>query len=144
MLYSEWSTVNATDIAEENRKSVLYKLRTTINGQGVVNAVVKSLGAHLNTASTVATNVPSNATNPGEPLEFLQSDRDVQWVMEVICYGLSLPIQTTEQHEAVRDCVSIYCEWMMSMVPSKSRGRCIPFPIRDDPNRYFRLMIQHL
>lgn len=140
-LYMEWCTINATEIAESNRKSVLYKLRSTINGQGVVNSVVKSLSS-LTGGSAKGNG--DGISGPDVPLDCLQSDRDVQWIMEVICYGLSLPIMTTEQHEGVRDCVNIYCEWMCVMGPSKSKEKLIPFPIRDDPNRYFRLIMHHL
>lgn len=140
-LYMEWCTINATEIAESNRKSVLYKLRSTINGQGVVNSVVKSLSSL--TGGSVKGN-GDGISGPEVPLDCLQSDRDVQWIMEVICYGLSLPIMTTEQHEGVRDCVNIYCEWMCVMSPLKAKEKLIPFPIRDDPNRYFRLIMHHL
>lgn len=165
-LYAEWSTINATELCESNSKSVLYKLRTAINGQGVVDAVVRSLVVGLNvgaglsspvidsdpsplitstsTSSTTATAANQQHTQQPQSLDYLQSDRDVQWVMEVICYGLSLPIFTSEQHEGVRDCVKIYCEWMYCVLPSKSREKLIPTPIRDDPNVYFRLMMHHL
>lgn len=149
LLYAEWATINATEICELNRKSVLYKLRTAINGQGVVDSVVKSLVLSFNSPSAVVNNEnvrsgAGEAAHQQHQPEYLQTDRDVQWVMEVICYGLSLGITTPEQHEGVRDCVKIYCEWMSAVVPSKSTDRLIPFPITDDPNRYFRLMIQHL
>lgn len=148
----EWCSINVTEIAESNRKSVLYKLRSTINGQGVVNSVVKSLssltggsgkeGSGRNGSGKDGPGKDGSGSSGAE--DCLQSDRDVQWIMEVICYGLSLPILTTEQHEGVRDCVNIYCEWMCVMSPSKAKEKSIPFPIRDDPNRYFRLIIHHL
>ena len=158
LLYSEWKTINVKDICELNSKSVLYKLRNNINGQGVVDSVVKSFVVGFNTTGTPQpmqeqqqqlsnrasqTFLQQQSYHPS--FEYLQTDRDVQWVMEVICYGLSLPITTSDQHEGVRDCVKIYCEWMFAVLPaSKTTDKLIPFPIRDDANRYFRLMIQHL
>lgn len=150
LLYSEWSTINATELCEVNSKSVLYKLRNNINGQGVVDSVVKSLVACFNSHQGISANTSSHDAirvvhHQHPSFEYLQTDRDVQWVMEVICYGLSLPITSSEQHEGVRDCVRIYCEWMFAVLPPKSSAdKLIPFPIRDDANRYFRLMIQHL
>ncbi|KAL1421624.1 hypothetical protein MTO96_004013 [Rhipicephalus appendiculatus] len=47
----------------------------------------------------------------------LVSDIEVNWCMEVICFGLRLPLA---EHEAIRDCV------------------------HDDANQYFRRMLRHL
>lgn len=156
-LMSDSAVINATEICEANSKSVLYKLRSAINGQGVVDAVVKSLVTGLNVLNTnrldgniITSEVPVDPTtgtslHQTRSFEYLENDGDVQWVMEVICYGLSLPISTTEQHEGVRDCVKIYCEWMFAVLPlPKTRDKIIPVPVRNDPNRYFRLIIHHL
>ncbi|KAI1295337.1 Ral GTPase-activating protein subunit beta [Halotydeus destructor] len=146
VMFSGISTINATEIAEQGRLSVLNKLGKSVNGQGVVNGVVKSFvqSISFNANSTVNSANESVSNGTVEPAEKLDSDQDVQWVMEVICFGLSLPISTTEQHEAVRDCVHIYCEWMNAMVTSRVTGKSIPVPICQDPNRYFRKMLQHL
>ncbi|RWS11211.1 Ral GTPase-activating protein subunit beta-like protein [Dinothrombium tinctorium] len=150
-MYAEWATINVNKIVEENKWSILHKL-PHINGQSVVNAVVKPLAnSLLNSSNATPVNITSSSTNPSslhivdsDYTSYLRTDRDVQWVMEVICYGLSLQIFTTEQHEAVRDCVTIYCEWMYAIIPNKATTKLIPFPIRDDANVYFRRMIQHL
>lgn len=91
-----------------------------------------------NTSSNTITNDLNDYTY------YLKTDRDVHWVMEVICYGLSLPISTAEHYETVRDCVQIYCEWIYALIPDKSQSKLIPFPIREDPNHYFRRILQHL
>jgi hypothetical protein len=59
--------------------------------------------------------------------------------LKVICYGLSLPLS---EHDTIRDCVHVYCEWLSAMesVPKV----CVPKPICDDPNLYSRKIIQHL
>lgn len=63
----------------------------------------------------------------------------VQWCMEVICFGLSLPLA---EHEAIKDCVNIYCEWLTALLPHPKI--CVPQPILDDPNIYSRKIISHL
>lgn len=192
-MYSDWQVINVNQLFEENRWSVIHKL-PSINGQNVVNEVVKPLAVSLNNNNQIVTNFPpasvSSATNlnstlisnnnnqppsqqaddnesnkdefysqnsPSHPMivsssndhlndytYYLKTDRDVHWVMEVICYGLGLPISTTEHYETVRDCVQIYCEWMYALTPNKSQTKLIPYPIRDDPNHYFRRILQHL
>jgi hypothetical protein len=223
-MYNDWPSLNVAQLFEENRWSVVHKL-PSINGQGVVNEVVKPLALSL-----IANNVQANATNPhaslhtstdrdsaffagysgstsaghgpptsgpststllsanassatpltpfdsddlgardefganlgrdtslgssinmsavlSEPSDYtyyLKTDQDVQWVMEVICYGLSLPISSTEHYETVRDCVHIYCEWLFALAPDKSRRKLIPTPVRDDPTLYFKRMLNHL
>jgi len=150
-LYLQWAVIDVVRLFEENRWSVLHKL-PDINGQNIVNAVVKPLAINnLNKSSSVS-NISTTSDNSSNNdilnnsnnCSYLKTDRDVQWVMEVICYGLCLPINTTEQHEAVRDCVNIYCEWMHALVPSDAESKSIPLPILEDPNHYYRLIIQHL
>lgn len=201
-MYSDWQVINVNQLFEEHRWSVVHKL-PSINGQNVVNEVVKPLAVSLNNNNQIVTNFPStgqatassgnlNSTfisnhpqqsgHPGHAASslagdqasdsdtikedtfhhnlqnssntitndlndytfYLKTDRDVHWVMEVICYGLSLPISTAEHYETVRDCVQIYCEWIYALIPDKSQSKLIPFPIRDDPNHYFRRILQHL
>lgn len=175
-MYNEWPVINVNSIFEENRWSVLHKL-PYINGQNIVNAVVKPLAGNvikgsssnrdlgggisssLSAGSGIGVGVGGSSSSSGlasqlsitdppssdiETINYLKTDRDVQWVMEVICFGLSLPINTTEQHEAIRDCVHIYCEWMYALIPHESAIKIIPSPIMNDPNHYYRRIIQHL
>lgn len=51
LLYTEHTTINVIELCEANSKSVLYKLRNNINGQGVVDSVVKSLVVSFNSVS---------------------------------------------------------------------------------------------
>lgn len=63
----------------------------------------------------------------------------VQWCMEVICFGLSLPLS---EHDTIRDCVNIYCEWLTALHPTPKVS--VPKPICKDSNIYARKMIKHL
>ncbi|XP_065334606.1 ral GTPase-activating protein subunit beta isoform X7 [Cloeon dipterum] len=126
-MYSEWASLSPQIQNGSNENlSVLGKLPSTV-GKEVAISVVKNLVANLGLT-----------TQPAEPSS-LSSDKEVQWCMEVICYGLSLPLS---EHDTIRDCVHVYCEWLSAMesVPKIS----VPKPICDDPNLYARKIIQHL
>jgi hypothetical protein len=58
--------------------------------------------------------------------------------MDVICFGLSLPLT---DHEIIKDCVNLYCEWLSVTTSPKIS---VPKPIIDDPNIYTRKIIGHL
>ena len=65
-MYSDWQVINVNQLFEENRWSVIHKL-PSINGQNVVNEVVKPLAVSLNNNNQIVTNFPpasvSSATN---------------------------------------------------------------------------------
>ncbi|XP_059483480.1 ral GTPase-activating protein subunit beta isoform X11 [Neocloeon triangulifer] len=127
MMYSEWASLSSTiQNGSEENYSVLGKLPSAV-GKEVAISVVKNLVSNLGLTS-----------QPPEPSS-LSTDKEVQWCMEVICYGLSLPLS---EHDTIRDCVNVYCEWLSAMesVPKI----CVPKPICDDPNLYTRKIIQHL
>lgn len=45
------------------------------------------------------------------------------------------------EHETIKDCVNVYCEWLTALyqVPRIS----VPRPICEDPNLYARKVINH-
>lgn len=57
--------------------------------------------------------------------------------MEVLCYGLTLPLD----RDTVKLCVDIYTDWMMALVSQKSST---PPPISRDPNLYVQRILRHL
>ncbi|CAA9993032.1 unnamed protein product [Nesidiocoris tenuis] len=124
-MYSEWASL-ASLVRHEttDRESVLSKFPDA--GKDVAMAIVKELASNISLTQAPA---PSN----------LSTDRDVLWCMEVICYGLSLPLN---EHDAIRDCVHIYCDWLSVLHPVPNVS--VPRPIIDDPNLYARKMIGHL
>ncbi|XP_074039453.1 ral GTPase-activating protein subunit beta isoform X2 [Leptinotarsa decemlineata] len=124
-MYSEWTSLNLTSQQRGEDNSVLEKFGLPISKDitlGLVHQLASNLGI----------------THPPEPSP-LTTDKDVQWCMEVICFGLSLPLS---EHEAIKDCVNIYCEWLTSLLPNPKL--CVPQPILDDPNIYARKIIGHL
>lgn len=59
-------------------------------------------------------------------------------VLQVICFGMSLPLS---EHDTIRDCVHVYCEWLSALHPIPKI--CVPRPVCEDPNLYARKMICH-
>lgn len=57
--------------------------------------------------------------------------------MEVLCYGLTLPLD----RDTVRLCVDIYTDWLTALVSPRDS---IPPPISRYPNMYIQKILQHL
>ncbi|KAM9859251.1 ral GTPase-activating protein subunit beta [Aulostomus maculatus] len=91
-------------------------------GQDVAVAVVKPLGVSLGNSDTCSP---------------LLTDKQVKWTMEVLCYGLSLPLDC----DTVKHCVDVYTDWLMSLV---SQRDSIPPPIIREPNMYVQKILRHL
>lgn len=124
-MYSEWASLTSLiQNGNEESQSVLGKFPMAA-GKEVAMAVVKQLAANLGFAQTAE---PSPLT----------TDREVQWCMEVICFGMSLPLS---EHDTIRDCVHVYCEWLSALHPVPKI--CVPRPVCEDPNLYARKMICH-
>lgn len=126
-MYSEWaslSTTIAANSAEAQSSSVLNKFPASA-GKEVAVSVVKQLASNL------------GITQNAEPSHLVKDD-EVIWCMDVICFGLSLPLQ---EHETLKDCVNVYCEWLTALHPNPRIS--VPKPICDDPNMYCRRIINH-
>uniref|UniRef100_A0A8D8UV98 Ral GTPase-activating protein subunit beta n=2 Tax=Cacopsylla melanoneura TaxID=428564 RepID=A0A8D8UV98_9HEMI len=124
-MYSEWASLtNVIQNKSDDYSSVLNKLPIG-SGRDVTLAVVKQLASNL------------GISQPAEPSP-LVTDKEVQWCMEVLCHGLSLPLS---EHDTIRDCVNVYCEWLSALHPTPKI--CVPKPICDDPNVYARKIISH-
>jgi hypothetical protein len=51
---------------------------------------------------------------------------------------MSLPLS---EHDTIRDCVHVYCEWLSALHPVPKVT--VPRPVCEDPNLYARKMICH-
>ncbi|XP_070758296.1 ral GTPase-activating protein subunit beta-like [Enoplosus armatus] len=91
-------------------------------GRDVAVTVVKPLGAGLGNPDTRS---------------LLRTDRQVKWTMEVLCYGLTLPLDG----DTVKLCVDVYTDWLMVLV---SQRDSIPPPISREPNLYVQKILRHL
>ncbi|XP_030068303.1 ral GTPase-activating protein subunit beta isoform X3 [Microcaecilia unicolor] len=123
-MYSEWRSLHLMLQNEQGHTSVLHSYPESV-GRDVANAVVRPLGQALNT--------PSAAGNES----ILKSDKEVKWTMEVICYGLTLPLDG----ETVKYCVDVYTDWIMALVSPKDS---IPQPVIKEPNLYVQIILKHL
>ncbi|XP_071834992.1 ral GTPase-activating protein subunit beta-like isoform X2 [Apostichopus japonicus] len=128
-MYSEWASLQQPIEAGVESRSVLDCFPESVGREVAVN-VVRELAASLSPGS-----VSSHESAPLFP--GLETEKQVLWTMEVICYGLSLPLS---EHEALRHCVSVYCEWLAVLtIPHQS----LPSPLFRDPNLYAQKICQH-
>lgn len=89
-------------------------------GQDVTSAIIRSL-------------VQS------EKSDFFKNSRDLDWTMDVICYGLSMPMAEVEM---LKNCVFLYLGW--SSVMSENPRNGIPQQIVDNKEFYFTKILKHL
>ncbi|XP_023035314.1 ral GTPase-activating protein subunit beta isoform X5 [Drosophila willistoni] len=126
-MYSEWASLSAQITANSCGAqcfSVLNKFPASA-GREVVVSVVKQLSSNL------------GITQNAEP-SHLVKDEEVKWCMDVICFGLSLPLQ---ENETIKECVNVYCEWLTALLPNPKIN--VPKPICEDANLYARQIINH-
>lgn len=123
-MYSEWRSLHLVIQNDQGHTSVLHSYPESV-GREVANAVVRPLGQALGTSSVAGSE------------SLLKTDKEVKWTMEVICYGLTLPLDG----ETVKYCVDVYTDWIMALVLPKDS---IPLPVIKEPNLYIQSILKHL
>nr|XP_036224386.1 ral GTPase-activating protein subunit beta isoform X18 [Bactrocera oleae] len=126
-MYSEWVSLSSqisADSCAAQSCSVLNKFPASA-GREVTVSVVRQLASNL------------GITQNAEPSHLVR-DEEVNWCMDVICFGLSLPLQ---EHETIKDCVNVYCEWLTALHPQPRIS--VPKPISEDANMYCRKIVSH-
>ncbi|KAL1272258.1 hypothetical protein QQF64_028120 [Cirrhinus molitorella] len=121
VMYSEWRSLHLVVQSDQGHLSVLHTYPAGV-GRDVANAVVRPLGNSLG-------GVPSEC--------LLKTDKEVKWTMEVLCYGLTLPLDG----DTVKLCVDVYTDWIMALVSPRDS---IPQPIIKEPNLYVQTILKHL
>ncbi|XP_038075013.1 ral GTPase-activating protein subunit beta-like isoform X2 [Patiria miniata] len=130
-MYSWWASMQPEVESDGSNRSVLQSFPDNV-GREVVLSVVRQLANHL---SLTATSSRAGSQHLRSPLD---TEKEVLWTMEVICYGLTLSL--TEQ-EAVKSCVNVYCEWLSALTIPK---HTIPTPLLKDPNFFVQKILRHL
>ena len=117
-MYAEWVSQTESIQVVTSPTDVLNAFTPGVS-RTVVEAVVTFLEKTISSSSTL--------TTPGQ----------VQWTMQIIGYGLTLPIVTEEP--LVNNCVEIYRDWLSALYSPKP---CVPPPIILDPNFYAQLIFE--
>ncbi|XP_013870835.1 ral GTPase-activating protein subunit beta isoform X2 [Austrofundulus limnaeus] len=120
-MYSEWRSLQLVVQSDQGHLSVLHTYPPGV-GTEVANAVVKPLGV---------------AVSPVATENILKTDKEVKWTMEVLCYGLTLPLEG----DTVKLCVDVYTDWMMALVSPRDS---MPQPVVKEPNMYIQTILKHL
>ncbi|CAH1262037.1 RALGAPB [Branchiostoma lanceolatum] len=123
-MYSEWASLQSSVLSDAGSASVLHTFPEGV-GREVSCSVVRHLSHGLSHGG-------------GEDGQKLDSEQQVNWTMEVLCYGLTLPLS---DHETIRDCVNVYSDWLTVLTTPKTS---VPRPILEEPNKYAQRMFKHL
>lgn len=126
-MYSGWISDRETIENECGEESVLNNFPSNV-GRDVAAAIIKNL-------------MPQRS----EKKELFKSEKDLEWTMNVICYGLTMPLQENQQQhqvEIIKNCVYLYVDW--TSVMSKKPNAGIPSQIFLNKEFYFAKMLKHL
>lgn len=118
-MYSEWVSLRHTLQRDHSNRSVLCRFPSAV-GRDVAYTVVRTLGN-------------------SEIRESLKSAKELDWIMEVLCYGLTLQM-TESDGEIVKGCVNIYLDWLTALANPK---KGLPDPLLRSPEKYARDIFQH-
>lgn len=120
-MYSEWVSLSEDIKHDTSNRSVLSNYPSSV-GREVARSVIRSL--------------VENSSENGK--EKFSSPDDIDWVMQVICFGLGLPLS---EGETLKGCVSIYLDWLSSL--SSQPKQEVPKEILRKPNHYSQRILQH-
>ncbi|EDO46845.1 predicted protein [Nematostella vectensis] len=124
-MYSEWVSLRHSLHSNKGNKSVLNHFPTLV-GRDVAHSVVQTL-----------------IHEQGMPQQkVLSTPSEVDWAMEVFCYGLTLPM-TEADGEIIKGCVNVYTEWLSVLLKSNP-GKSIPDPLIHEPDKYSQRVFHHL
>ncbi|KAK3769083.1 hypothetical protein RRG08_032074 [Elysia crispata] len=124
-MYWDWASLQEEIQWDRGNQSVLHKFPASV-GREVACHVVKHIAQNLSIAASY------------EEPSSLEDEKDVKWTMEVLCFGLGLPLT---EHETINNCVKVYVEWLSALLSPKP---CVPQPILEDPNPFAQIMLHHL
>lgn len=121
-MYSEWSSLVDEIRGEVSMDNVLNAYPPHA-GKDVVNIIIKSL-----TEAPRAKDLPVS----------LVTHDQVKWTMDVIGYGLAMPLS---EQKLMHLCVDVYESWLSSIhEPKKS----VPRPMKESPDEYIQVIFKQL
>ena len=120
-MYNGWTSERAAIENDCGYSSVLNNYPSNV-GKDVTSSVIRSLVHH-----------------PDEKKHFFKSDKDIEWTMDVICYGLTMPLDDIEM---IKNCVFIYLDWMTVLSTKPKIG--IPVQLSSKKEYFFTKMLHHL
>ena len=131
-MYSEWVSLTESLRSEDTPDTVLRKFPPQI-GREVVQSILKPL-TELSNATTVK-NIDPNAP-PTRPVSNLTTKDEVLWTMQVIGYGLTLPLT---ERALIAACLEVYDGWLSAVFQPK---KSLPPPIVEEPGPYTQIIFK--
>ena len=131
-MYSEWVSLTDSIRSEESPETVLKKFPPNV-GREVVQSILKPL-TDLGTITTVK-NTDPNAP-PNRPVSNLSTREEVLWTMQVIGFGLTLPLS---ERALIAACLEVYDSWLSALYQPK---KTLPPPISEDLSPYVQIIFK--
>ena len=131
-MYSECAS-----LTESIQERIQPKIVLTSYPPAVGREVVRSILPPLKGSPRLAAG-KDTASGDGEEPTPLQTREEVEWTMEVLGYGLQLPLS---DHELVSSCIAVYEDWLSAF---SSASPTVPAPVVTDPNHYCLVVLTHL
>ena len=131
-MYSEWVSLTESLRNEDTPDTVLRKFPAQV-GRDVVQSILKPLTELSNT--TTVKNIDPNAP-PNRPESNLTTKDEVLWTMQVIGYGLTLPLT---ERGLIASCLEVYNSWLSAVYQPK---KTLPPPIVEDPCPYTQIIFK--
>ncbi len=120
-MFSEWISLRSSIEESFGAQSVLQSYPENV-GRDIATNIIHSL--HY---------LPSDRSNT------LKTKEQLDWTMEVICYGLTLPMT---EIDLIKNCAYLYIDW--TTVITYTAKSNIPKPITKEKRHYFKKMLSHL
>lgn len=122
-MYAEWLSLAETIQSQSSKSNVLHSFPPDV-GKEVVASIIRPLQEL----------VLGKSYKDGP----LSSPEQVQWTMQVVGYGLTLPLS---ELSLLQGCVDVYHDWLSALYFQK---HTVPIPIVKDPNYYAEIIFDQL
>lgn len=127
-MYSEWVSLTDTIQKRTPPDNVLHVFPPSV-GRDVVLSVVRPLVDVLQSRG--------EAANAVESVSSLYTREQVEWTMQVVGHGLSLPLSC---HHLITACIDVYEDWLSALFTPR---HSVPAPVVKDPGSYAIIIFNH-